>query len=107
MVSSNPERPGWGYYAAIVAFVGVLAFAILGLVRSTSAGGSSSRRSGASESAVTPTPGISLATGRIPTPQIPPPTRSYPTQPPVRTYLHPPPELAATAPPEPAAQPRR
>ena len=108
MVSRDPERPGWGYYAAIALFVGVLAFAILGLVRSTSsAGASDARRGGPSDSAVTPTPGVALATGRIPTPQIPPPTRSDPTQPPSRTYLHPPPELAATAPPEPAAQPRR
>lgn len=103
------EPQGWTYYAALVLFVGVLAFAILGLVRSSSLFGASTRgRSGSPRSSVTPTPaGIPLATGTIPTPRIPPPTPSAPTEPPSRTYVYPPPELGATAPPEPGGEPRR
>jgi hypothetical protein len=100
------DRPGWGYYAAIVLFVGVLAFAVLGLVRSTSFAGASNARRG-SPAAPTPTPGgIHLLTGTVPTPQIPPPTPSTPTRPPSRTYLYPPPELGEPTPPAPAGQPR-
>lgn len=102
----RPDRPGWGYYAAIVLFIGVLAFAVLGLVRSTSLAGASSARGGAS-TAPTPTPGaIRLLTGPVPTPQIPPPTPIAPTRPPSRTYLYPPPELGGATPPAPAGQPR-
>ncbi|HEU5249786.1 MAG TPA: hypothetical protein VFW15_07345 [Thermoanaerobaculia bacterium] len=100
------DRPGWGYYLALLLFLGILAFAVLGLVRS-----SSGARTVAGRPAVpstTPTPsGISLATGPVPTPEIPPPTPSVPTEPPSRTYLHPPPELAVTAAPVPEVQPRR
>lgn len=93
MEDRENASPGWAYYAAVVLFVGVLAFAILGLVRSSSLAGASTRgRSGSARPSVTPTPaGIPLATGRIPTPQIPPPTPVAPTEPPSRTYLYPPP----------------
>jgi hypothetical protein len=104
-MTPEPERPGWAYYAAVVIFVAVLAFAVLGLVRSSSRAAASGRQTPLS---TTPTDlAIRLATGRLPTPQIPPPSPSAPTQPPSRTYLHPPPPLAATAPPEPGAQPLR
>jgi hypothetical protein len=94
MENRESASPGWAYYAAVVLFVGVLAFAILGLVRSSSlAGASTRRRSGSPRSSVMPTPaGIRLSTGRIPTPQIPPPSPVAPTEPPSRTYLYPPPE---------------
>jgi hypothetical protein len=103
------RRAGWPYYAAIALFVAVLAFAVLGLVRSSTLAGAPDRSivsSLSSASAVTPR-APALANGPVPTPRIPPPTRNFPTRPPSRTYLHPPPEHAATAAPEPAAQPRR
>lgn len=101
----EPERPGWAYYAAVVIFVAVLAFAVLGLVRSSSRATASGRQT---PLPTTPTGlAIRLSTGRLPTPQIPPPSPTAPTQPPSRTYLYPPPELAATTPPESDAQPRR
>ncbi|HEV8610725.1 MAG TPA: hypothetical protein VGS98_11755 [Thermoanaerobaculia bacterium] len=104
----DPERPGWAYYAAIVLFVAVLGFAVLGLVRSSSRAAAATGRPSTSSSRTTPSPpGIPLATGPVPTPQIPPPSPSAPTQPPSRTYLYPSSELATTAPPEPGAQPRR
>jgi hypothetical protein len=95
-------RPRWGYYAALVLFVAILAFAVLGLVRSSSRAGAAGR-----PSSTTPSPSaIPLAKGPIATPQIPPPPPSAPTQPPSRTILYPPPEVAATAPSEPGDQPR-
>jgi hypothetical protein len=104
-MTPEPERPGWAYYAAVVIFVAVLAFAVLGLVRSSSRAGASGRPTPLPTTP--PDPAIRLATGRLPTPQIPPPSPSAPTQPPSRIYLYPPPELAATALPEPRAQPPR
>jgi hypothetical protein len=94
MENRENASPGWAYYAAVVLFVGVLAFAILGLVRSSSLAGASTRsRSGAPRSSAMPTPaGIRLSTGRIPTPQIPPPSPVAPTELPSRTYLYPAPE---------------
>lgn len=109
MTRGDREKTRWAYYATIVLFVGVLAFAILGLVRSTGSAGASTGRhpnDPQSRSATPPPTRVPLANGRIPTPQIPPPTPSAPTEPPSRTYLHPAPELAGTAPPAPAAQPR-
>ena len=100
-----PPRPtGWAYYSAVVLFLAVLAFAVLGLVRSTTVARVSG---GVSESVVTPAGTPRARTGPVPTAQIPPPTRSAPTQPPSRTYLHPPPETVTTPDSEPAAQPRR
>lgn len=100
-MTPEPERPGWAYYAAVVIFVAVLAFAVLGLVRSSSRAGASGRPA---PPAATPTDrAIRLVTGRLPTPQIPPRSSAAPTQPPSRTYLYPPPEAAATPLPEPGA----
>ena len=107
MERGDDARPRWPYYAAIVLFIAGLAFAVLGLVRSSTLAGAATRK----EVAVphpTPTPRLTLASGPAATPQIPPPTPSGPTQPPSRTFLHPSPELVPTAvpPPDPAAQPR-
>lgn len=99
-MTGEPRRPGFSYYAAVVVFLAVLAFAVLGLVRSSSVA-----RFSADEPAAVTTPGVTPRRP-VPTAQIPPPTRSAPTQPPSRTYLHPPPELGVRAEPEPA-QPRR
>jgi hypothetical protein len=103
----DDARPRWPYYAAIVLFVAVLAFAVLGLVRSSTLAGAAPRKEVAVPSP-TPTPRLTLASGPVATPQIPPPTPSGPTRPPSQTYLHPPPELLPTAvpPPDPATQPR-
>jgi hypothetical protein len=105
MIDPEPRRVGWTYYAAVVVFLGVLAFAVLGLVRSSSlAGAAQDRKPDASTSTASPTRTVPpLASGPVPTPQIPPPIRSFPTEPPSRTYLHSPPEQAAA----PQAQPRR
>lgn len=107
MTRRDPERASWAYYAAIVLFVAVLAFAVLGLVRSSSLAGASTARGPEKPRSITPLARqISLAAGPVATPQIPPPTPGAPTEPPSRTYIHPPPELAGTPPPAPAAQPR-
>lgn len=112
MIDPEPLRPGWPYYAAVALFVAVLAFAVLGLVRSSSIG-SASMREGETTPGPTTTAAASRATptapanGPVPTAQIPPPTRSSPTPPPSRTYLYPPPERAVTVDGQPAAQPRR
>ncbi|HMA17815.1 MAG TPA: hypothetical protein VKS03_05190 [Thermoanaerobaculia bacterium] len=106
---SEREKQGWGYYAAIILFIAVLAFAVLGLVRSSSFAGASTGRTdepGMSSPAASP-PGVRLTTGPVATPRIPPPTPSAPTEPPSRTYIYPPPEAGAIAVPGPAAQPRR
>ena len=102
------DRPGWAYYAALVLFFAILAFAVLGLVRSSSQAGTVEDRPAGAPA----TPArirIPLATGPVATPQIPPPTPAAPTEPPSRTYVHAPPELAATAVPAPdrEVQPRR
>lgn len=105
-MAREPGRPGWAYYAAVAVFLAILAFAVLGLVRSSSLAGASTRdRSGGAT--VTRTPAGILLTGPIPTPRIPPPTPSSPTEPPSRTDIHPPPENAAPAPGAPANQPLR
>lgn len=104
-MNAPPRRAGWSYYAAVAVFLAVLAFAVLGLVRSSSVA-----RFTAGEPASAATPPAERAAvrpGPVPTAQIPPPTRSAPTLPPSRTYLHPPPELGTTPVPEAAAQPRR
>ena len=106
VMAREPERPGWGYYAAVAVFLAILAFAVLGLVRSSSLAGASTRdRSGGPT--VTPRPAGLLLTGPIPTPRIPPPTQSSPTEPPSRTFIHPPPETAPPALEAPANQPLR
>ena len=93
MLSGGDERPGWAYYGAIALFVGILAFAVLGLVRSSSlagpAAGSAAIRTSPTK---TPRPGSILSAGPPPTIHIPPPTPSVATPPPSRTYIHPPPE---------------
>jgi hypothetical protein len=112
MIDPEPRRPGWPYYAAVALFVAILAFAVLGLVRSSSIGKAATREreatpgptTSASASRITPT---ASATGLVPTAQIPAPRRSAPTSPPSRTYLYPPPERAVTADGQPASQPRR
>jgi hypothetical protein len=104
-VTAPPRPTGWTYYAAVVLFIAVLAFAVLGLVRSSTVAEFPSAAA-AQETTPSVTPGAARQ-GPVPTAQIPPPTRSAPTRPPSRTYLHPPPELAATPGPEGAAQPRR
>jgi len=104
----EPERPPWAYYAAIVLFVAVVGFAVLGLVRSTSRAGAATGRPPSPSPATTPTAPVTLPRiGPVATPQIPPPPPSAPTQPPSRTYLFAAPELATTAAPSPGAQPRR
>ena len=109
MQPRDDRRPGWPYYAAIVLFIGVLGFAVLGLVRSSTLAGASTQKENGKARGTTPTSRSLLAKGPVATPQIPPPTPSAPTQPPSRTYLHPPPELLPTAelPPEPGGQPRQ
>ena len=112
---SSPHRVG--YYLAIALFVAILAFAVLGLVRSSTSGGVSSR-----ERTSPPVPTRSFAANLpAPTAEIPPPTPSEPTRPPSVTYLYPPPETEPTAEPttdpaamaeptaepEPESQPRR
>jgi hypothetical protein len=104
-MTPEPERPGWAYYAAVVIFVGVLAFAVLGLVRSSSRAGASGRPTPLAATATDPA--IRLVTGRLQTPQIPPRFPTAPTQPPSRTFLYAPSEAAATPLPEAGAQPRR
>jgi hypothetical protein len=112
MIDPEPRRPGWAYYAAVALFVAVLAFAILGLVRSSSIGRVASREpettSGGQTlpSAAAVTPGVP-ANRPAPTAQIPPPTRSTTVSPPSRTYLYPPPERNVTADSAPSTQPRR
>ncbi len=89
--SERDDRPGWAYYGAIALFVGILAFAVLGLVRSSSPGGA---RRASSPLAPTkgPDPARFPAAGPPPTIRIPPPTASAAPEPPSRTYIHPPPE---------------
>lgn len=102
----EPGRPGWAYYAAVAIFVAILGFAVLGLVRSSSlAGASTQNRSGGAN--VTPTPAGILLTGPVPTPRIPPPTPSSPTEPPSRTEIHPPSGNVPPAPEAPGNQPLR
>src|SRR4029434_11194442 len=77
MEPDDDARPRWPYYAAIVLFVAVLGFAVLGLVRSSTR----ARAAVLDEVAVrnpTPTPRLTLASGPVATPQIPPPTPSGP-----------------------------
>ena len=108
---SSPQRVG--YYFAIALFVAILAFAVLGLVRSSTSAGVSSR-----ERTPPQLPTRSFAANLpAPTAEIPPPTPSEPTRPPSVTYLYPPPETEPTADPtamaeptaepEPESQPRR
>ncbi len=104
-LSEGDDRPGWAYYGAMALFVGILGFAILGLVRSSSPGGA-----GSVSSRLAPTkgpdPGSVLAAGPAPTIRIPPATSSVATPPPSRTYIHPPPESEAVYS-DPAVEPRR
>ena len=101
-MSAAVRRPGWSYYFALVLFIAILAFAVLGLVRSSTV-----VRVVADAPEGATTPPSAVRTGPVPTAQIPPPTPSAPTPPPSRTYLHPPPELGATAEQGEAVQPRR
>lgn len=102
--SGGEERPGWAYYGAIALFVGILGFAVVGLVRSSSLGA----RSVSSRLAPTKGPGPASLLSARPPPiiQFPPPTSSAATAPPSRTYIHPPPESEAVYS-DPAAEPRR
>jgi uncharacterized protein (DUF58 family) len=111
MIDPASPRPGWTYYAAVALFVAVIAFAILGLVRS-SIGRTASRepetkpgrQTSPSAALVTPT---APANRPAPTAQIPAPTRGTAVSPPSRTYLYPPPERNVTAGSAPTPQPRR
>ncbi len=100
------EGPGWAYYGAIALFVGILGFAILGLVRTSSLVGAAPAVSSADELASTKGPASPLSDGPPPTIRIPPPTPSVVTPPPSRTYIHPPPESEAVYS-DPADEPRR
>jgi hypothetical protein len=109
MIDPEPRRPGFAYYAAVALFVAVLAFAILGLVRSTIGRAASpepettpGQQTSPSAAATTP-----AANRPAPTAQIPQPTRSATVSPPSRTYLYPPPERNVTADSAPPTQPRR
>jgi hypothetical protein len=105
MFGSDPGPSRAAYYTAVALFLAILAFAVLGLVRSTSlAGAGLGEKESAPRPAPTRTP---RADAPVPTAQIPPPTPSAPTRPPSVTYLYPPPEAPVTASPEPGAQPRR
>lgn len=107
MRSGIDGRPGWTYYGAIALFVGILGFAVLGLLRSSSLVGSAP--AGTASRQLTPTRGPSnsvLSAGPQPTIRIPPPTASVATPPPSRTYIHPPPESEAVYS-DPAAEIRR
>lgn len=108
MRSEVSEPPGWAYYGAIAFFVGILGFAVLGLVRSSSLVGAASAGSASRELAPTKGPGPEsvLAAGPPPTIRIPPPTASAATTPPSRTYIHPPPESESVYS-DAAAEPRR
>jgi hypothetical protein len=111
-MSESPGPSRAAYYFAVALFVAILAFAVLGLVRS-----STLAVSGRSDRPATPRPSDArtpTAAGPAPTAEIPPPTRSAPTRPPSVTYLYPPPEETAAALPEvtppipePTPQPRR
>jgi hypothetical protein len=89
-------RPGWAYYGAIALFVGIVGFAVFGILRSSSLLGSGAARTASPGPAPTKTPAAGiLAAGPPPTIRIPPPTASAATPPPSRTYIHPPPEPEA------------
>jgi hypothetical protein len=105
LTDSDSGRSRSGYYLAVALFVAILAFAVLGLVRSSSLVGQASHDPGK-----TPLPAptrTAVAALPAPTAQIPPPTPSEPTRPPSMTHLYPPPEASATAVPEAGDQPRR
>ena len=69
---SSPHRAG--YYLAIALIVAILAFAVLGLVRSSTSAGASSR-----ERTPPPLPTRSAAANLpAPTAEIPPPARRWP-----------------------------
>jgi hypothetical protein len=105
VMSGDPGPPRAGYYLAVALFVAILAFAVVGLVRSSSLVGQASRDPG---KAPLPAPTRTVVAGlSVPTAQIPPPTPAEPTRPPSITYLYPPPEASMTAVPEAGDQPRR
>ena len=106
MSADLEKRSGWIYYGAIAVFVGILAFAILGLVRSSSVVGASPSGRADRDLSARPGPPSLLATGPQPTIAIPPPTAAVPTPPPSRTYIHPPPGAEAVYP-DPAGGLRR
>jgi hypothetical protein len=106
MPSEEGERPGWAYYGAIALFVGILGFAVLGLVRSSSLVGSPAGSASREPSPTKAPPNGVLSAGPVPTVRIPPPTASVATPPPSRTYIHPPPESEAVYS-DRAAEPRR
>ena len=95
MSSRIDDKPGWGYYGAIAVFVGILAFAVLGILRSSSLVGSASAVPRPPAPTPTRSPSGILAAGPPPTIRIPPPTATAATPPPSRTYIHPPPESEA------------
>jgi hypothetical protein len=112
-MSESPGPSRAAYYSAIALFVAILAFAVLGLVRS-----STLAVPGRGDRSPTPRPSdvrTPTAAAPAPTAEIPPPTPSAPTRPPSVTYLYPPPEETAAAPipqstppiPDPTPQPRR
>jgi hypothetical protein len=93
-MSDSPGPSRAAYYSAVALFVAILAFAVLGLVRSSTLAGSGGDRS------VTPRPPAARipTAGPAPTAEIPPPTPSAPTRPPSVTYLYPAPEETAASP---------
>src|SRR4029453_7337593 len=62
MEPDDDARPRWPYYAAIVLFVAVLAFAVLGLVRSSTLAGVATRKEVVVPNP-TPTPSLTLQSG--------------------------------------------
>lgn len=107
MSSENDARPGWAYYGAIALFVGIVGFAVFGILRSSSLLGAGPSRTASRQPVPTKTPAAGiLAAGPPPTIRIPPPVAGVATPPPSRTYIHPPPEAEAVYS-DPAAEPRR
>ncbi|HVE65826.1 MAG TPA: hypothetical protein VNC59_04535 [Thermoanaerobaculia bacterium] len=92
MSSRIDDKPRWAYYGAIAVFLGILAFAVLGILRSSSLVGSTSALPRAPAPTPTRAPSGILAPGPPPAIRIPPRTASAATPPPSRTYIHPPPE---------------
>lgn len=87
-------------------FVGILGFAVIGILRSSSLIGSTPGGPASREPAPTKGPAGILIAGPPPTVRIPPPTAAVATPPPSRTYIHPPPEPEAVYS-DPAAELRR
>jgi hypothetical protein len=76
-------------------FLGILGFAVLGVLRSSSLVRSTRGGPASREPAPTKGPSGLLIAGPPPTIRIPPPTATLATPPPSRTYIHPPPDSEA------------